>query len=70
MPPEPVFEKSIHVRLLDYTLTVRARPSSIPRTVLRLLPWAAYIALPEGRLSRMAGAVARRLSPLAKQKVR
>ncbi|MHB8377308.1 MAG: hypothetical protein ACYDEB_10195 [Dehalococcoidia bacterium] len=70
MQSEPVFEKSIHVRPLDYTLTVRARPASIRRTVLRLLPWALYIALPEGRLSRMAHAFARRTSPLAKQNVR
>ena len=60
MASDPVFEKSLHVRPIDYTITVRARPATIRRTVFRLLPWALYIALPEGRLSRAGFAVARR----------
>jgi hypothetical protein len=69
MPEEPVFEKSIHVKPIGYTLSLRARPSTIRRTVLRLLPWAMYIALPEGRLAKVAFAIARRTSPLAKRNV-
>jgi hypothetical protein len=70
MPTEPVFEKALHIRPIDYTITVRARPATIRRTVLRLLPWALYIALPEGRVSRVAYAAARRVSPLARRNVR
>ncbi len=70
MEAEPVFEKSIHVRPIGYTLSLRARPSTIRRTVLRLLPWALYIALPEGRMAKLAFAVARRTSPLAKRNLR
>ena len=69
MDPEPVFEKSIHVKPIGYTLSFRARPSTIRRTVLRLLPWALYMALPEGRLAKVAYTVARRVSPLAKRKI-
>lgn len=69
MDPEPVFEKSIHVKPIGYTLSFRARPSTIRRTVLRLLPWALYMALPEGRLAKASYTVARRVSPLAKRKM-
>ena len=69
MDPEPVFEKSIHVKPIGYTLSFRARPSTIRRTVLRLLPWALYMALPEGRLAKVTYTVARRVSPLAKRKM-
>jgi len=68
MASEPVFERSLHVRPIDYTITVRARPATIRRTVFRLLPWALYIALPEGRLSRYGLAFARRVSPLARRR--
>ena len=69
MDPEPVFEKSIQVKPIGYTLSFRAHPSTIRRTVLRLLPWALYMALPEGRLAKVTYAVARRVSPLAKRKM-
>jgi hypothetical protein len=39
-------------------------------TVLRLLPWALYVALPEGRAAKVALFAASRLSPLVKQKIR
>ena len=67
---QPVFERSLHIRQIDYTITVRARPATIRRTVLRLLPWALFIALPEGRMSRVALAAARRVSPLSRHNVR
>ncbi|HZP57773.1 MAG TPA: hypothetical protein VFC53_09505 [Dehalococcoidia bacterium] len=70
MAPEPIFEKSWEIRPIGYTLSVRARPSTIRRTVVALLPWALYAALPEGRLARGAFALAKRVSPLAKQKIR
>ena len=70
MDAEPVFEKSLNVKPIDYTITLRARPSTIRRTLVKLLPWALYIALPEGRIARMLFAVAQRTSPLARRKVR
>jgi hypothetical protein len=70
MEPEPIFEKSIGVPAIGYTLSVRARPSTIRRTVLTLIPWAVYIAMPNGRASRLALSLARRVSPLAKHTVR
>ena len=70
MADEPVFEKSIEFKPLGYTLSFRARPSTIRRTVLRLLPWAMYIALPEGRAARLAFSVAKRTAPLAKRNMR
>ena len=68
MEPEPIFEKSIEFKPIGYTLSVRARPSTIRRTALRLLPWALYVAMPKGRLAGLAFAVASRVSPLVKQK--
>jgi hypothetical protein len=70
MEPEPIFEKSIDIKLIDYTLSFRARPSSVRRTVLLLLPWALYVALPQGRMSKVALGAARRLSPMVRQKMR
>ncbi|MBI2723627.1 MAG: hypothetical protein HYX50_01055 [Chloroflexi bacterium] len=67
--PEPIFEKSVRLPL-GYSFTARARPSTIKRTAVRLLPWAIYAMLPEGRLARVAFGGARRLSPLMKQKIR
>jgi hypothetical protein len=69
MEPEPVVERSVEVKPIGYTLSFRARPSTIRRTVLRLLPWALYMALPEGRLANVAYGVARRVSPLAKRRI-
>jgi hypothetical protein len=68
MEPEPLFEKSIEFKPIGYVLSVRARPSTIRRTVLRLLPWALYVALPKGRLAATTFAVASRVSPLFRQK--
>jgi hypothetical protein len=70
MEPEPIFEKSIEIKLIDYTLSFRARPSTVRKTVVRLLPWALYAALPQGRMSKLALGAARRLSPMVRQKLR
>ena len=64
---DPVFEKSLTIKPIDHVITVRARPATIKRTLLLLMPWAVYIALPEGKLARMAFSVAKRISPLAKR---
>lgn len=69
MDQEPIFEKSVMLPL-GYVFTARARPATIKRTVLRLLPWALVVALPQGRASRAAAAGARRLSPMLRQKIR
>jgi len=68
MEPEPVFEKSVSLPM-GYVFTARARPSTVKRTVIRLLPWAVYAMLPPGRRARLALSVARRFSPLVKQKI-
>jgi hypothetical protein len=68
MEPEPVFEKTIRLPM-GYAFTARARPSTMKRTVVRLLPWAVYAMLPPGRRAKIALAAARRFSPLVKQKV-
>jgi len=65
---QPIFEKSI-VLPLGYSFTARARPSSIRRTALRLIPWAIYAAMPAGRRANLALRIARRVSPLMKQKI-
>ncbi len=70
MEPEPVFERSIEFKPIGYTFSIRARPSTIRGTVVRLLPWAVYAALPEGRLAKAVLAVAKRVSPMVRQKVR
>lgn len=67
--PEPIFEKSFSLPF-SYTFTARARPSTIRRTVIRLLPWALFAMLPTGRRARLALRVARKLSPLMRQKIR
>ena len=69
MASEPIFEKSVHLPM-DFVFTARARPSSIKRTVLMLLPWALYAMTPAGRQSRIVLAVARRVSPLMRQRIR
>jgi hypothetical protein len=68
MPQEPIYEKTI-VLPLGYVFTARARPSSIRRTVFKLLPWALVAMAPAGRSSKVAQTVAKRLSPLAKYKI-
>jgi hypothetical protein len=69
MEPEPIFERSVGLPF-GYVITARARPSTVRRTVLRLLPWAIFVALPGGRAKTIGAAIANRLSPLARQKVR
>jgi len=66
---EPVFEASVKLPF-GYALTARARPSSVKMTLIRLLPWALYVALPQGRAAKVALFAATRLSPMMKQKVR
>jgi hypothetical protein len=69
MEREPIFERSIEVKQIGYTLSVRARPSTIRRTVIRLLPWAIYAAVPHGgRWSKLALVFATRMSPLFRAK--
>jgi hypothetical protein len=63
---EPIFEKSMKLPY-GYVFTARARPSTVKRTLLRLLPWAVYVALPQGRVAKAAFFVATRVSPLMKQ---
>lgn len=70
MEPEPIIEKSLEIRPIGYTFSFRARPSTVRRTIVRLLPWAIYAALPQGRMSKVALIAARRLSPMVRQKVR
>jgi hypothetical protein len=65
---EPLFEKTVSLPL-GYVFTARARPSTIRRTVLRLLPWAVYVMMPPGRRARLAMRLARRFSPLFRQRV-
>ena len=69
MAQEPIYEKTIALPL-GYVFTARARPSSIRRTAFRLLPWAIVAMTPAGRGTKVAQAVAKRLSPLAKYKIR
>jgi hypothetical protein len=69
MEPEPVFERTIELPL-GYVFTARARPSTVRRTIIRLLPWAVVVAVPQGRLTAIALFAARRLSPMMKQKIR
>jgi hypothetical protein len=51
---------------MGYTLTARARPSTIRNTAFKLLPWAIYAALPVGRPAKMALVLAHRFSPLVR----
>ena len=69
MPQEPLYEKSFALPL-GYVFTARARPSSIRRTAIKLLPWALVAMAPAGRTSRIAQSLAKRLSPMAKYKIR
>lgn len=69
MDNEPVFERSIKLPL-GYSFTARARPSTVKRTLIKLLPWALYVAMPQGRVAKVALLAATRMSPLMKQKVK
>jgi len=68
MASEPIFEKSVALPL-GYVFTARVRPSTVRRTVLRLLPWAAWAMLPPGRRAKLALLFARRFSPLVRQRI-
>jgi hypothetical protein len=67
--PEPFIERSVPLPF-GYVFTARARPSSIKRTAVRLLPWAIYAAMPQGRLAKIVFFAANRFSPLLKQRMR
>ena len=69
MDHEPIFERSIKLPL-GYAFTARARPSTVKRTLIRLLPWALYVAMPQGRVAKVALFAATRMSPLMKQKAK
>lgn len=69
MEREHVFEKSIDLPF-GYVFVARARPSTVRRTVVKLLPWALYLALPQGRGAKLALLAANRLAPMMKQKIR
>jgi len=66
--PEPIVEKTVALPL-GYVFTARVRPSTVRRTVLRLLPWAVYVMLPPGHIARLSLRFARRCSPLLRQRV-
>jgi len=70
MAADPILEKTLELPL-DYTLTFRATPRTIRRTIVRLLPWAIVAMLPAGkRPTRIASALASRLSPLVRHSLR
>jgi hypothetical protein len=69
MDNEPIFEQSIRLPL-GYAFTARARPSTVRRTAVKLLPWALYLALPKGRMAKLALFAANRFSPMFRQSVR
>lgn len=69
MPQDPIYEKTLSLPF-GYVFTARARPSTIRRTAIRLLPWALVAMAPAGRGSKIAQSVARRVSPLAKYRIR
>jgi hypothetical protein len=69
MDNEPVFEASVKLPF-GYALTARAHPSTVKKTLIRLLPWAIYVAMPQGRASKVALFAANRISPMMKQKAR
>lgn len=69
MEQDPIYERSVALPM-GYVFTARIRPSTILGTALRLLPWALYVMLPQGRGSRLVLAAARRLSPLMKYSIR
>jgi hypothetical protein len=69
MDQDPMYERSFDLPM-GYVFTARVTPSTIRGTALRLLPWAIYAMLPQGRGSRLALAAARRLSPLVKYSIK
>ena len=69
MDNEPIFQASVKLPF-GYALTARAHPSTVKRTLIKLIPWAIYVAMPQGRAAKVALFAANRLSPMVKQKVR
>lgn len=69
MDPEPIFERSVQLPF-GYVITARARPSTMKRTVVKLLPWALFVALPGGKAKLAGRVLANRISPLLNQKIR
>jgi hypothetical protein len=63
------FEKTIQLPM-SYVFVARIRPASVKRTTLRLLPWAFVAMLPGKRQTKVASAIAKRLSPLYKYGIR
>ena len=69
MADDQYFERTIHLPM-SYVFVARIRPATIRRTTLRLLPWAVVAMLPGKRQTKVAGAIARRLSPLYRYVIR
>lgn len=69
MEQDPIYERTVELPM-GYVFTARVRPATVRGTVLRLLPWAVYVMLPQGRGSRFVLAAARRLSPLFKYSIK
>ena len=70
MANEPIYEKTVELPM-EYVVTFRATPSTIRRTIIRLLPWAIVAMTPSGgRRARIVSSVANRISPLVRQKLR
>ena len=70
MDADPILEGSLDVPQIGYSLSARLRPAPIKTTLIRLLPWALYAAVPRhGRLSKLSLSMAQRFSPLMKQKM-
>jgi hypothetical protein len=66
---DPIFETSIKLPY-GFVATARLRPSTVKTTLVKLLPWAIYVAMPQGRAAKVALFAATRLSPMLKQKAR
>jgi len=66
---DPILEKSLSLPL-GYVATVRLRPTTVRRAAIGVLPWALYVMMPAGRREKLALSVARRVSPLIRQKSR
>lgn len=69
MADEQYFEKTVHLPL-DYVFVARIRPASVKRTAIRLLPWAVVAMLPGKRQTKVASAIAKKLSPLYRYAIR
>jgi hypothetical protein len=69
MANEQIIEKTINLPM-GYVFVARARPSTIKRTAIKLLPWAIVAMLPGKKQTSVAMAIAKRLSPLSKYKIR